>query len=338
MLSTENWVEKSKTLVWAKFIAEKEKFTVGEFKLLDTYLSRINARDPNSGAVSFTRTEYCELLGLDPSMRKEQLQRYTQHFLGNSVVINRGDEWGAYSLFTTAEAKNDKDTGQVIITIKCNPDLKDIFFNLAEDGYVRYKLKNIINLEGKYAVRLYSMLKDRPFGFKVGLDELKDYLNVNTKSNRYDQFKYFSAEILKKAIQEINERTDITADFEKVTQGRKVVAVKFTVKSKAPALPEPTEDDDEEEENMSLFGLDEEKPDDPMEFYSGALDDEFTREQVQVLVDAAAPHVPYDMTMDLYDKQMWLYHYLQSKFLLMKASGAKNPFAWLRGAVKNDWK
>lgn len=336
MLSTENWVEKSKALVWAKFIDEKEKFTVGEFKLLDTYLSRINARDPDSGAVSFTRAEYCELLGLDPSMRKEQLQRYTKHFLGNSIVINRGDEWGAYSLFTTAEAKNDKDTGQVIITIKCNPDLKDIFFNLAGDGYVRYKLKNIIALEGKYAVRLYSMLKDRPFGFKVGLNELKEYLNVNTKSDRYNQFKYFSAEILKKAINEINERTDITASFEKVAQGRKVVAVKFSVKQKAPALPEPPADDMQADEPGDIPDIN-----DRLALCASALPAHFTRNEVDYLRSLAMVHVPFEVC-NLTEKELWMHDYLDSKTKLMMVQKRtvvkEKQFSWLCRAVEENWK
>lgn len=332
-MNENNWVEKSKALVWAKFIDEN-KFSVGEFKLLDTYLSRINARDPSSGKVRFTRTEYCELMGLDPSMRKEQLSRYLQHFVGNTISINRGGKWGAYSLFVSAEVGPDPETGQVVIEIECNYKIKDIFFNLAEDGYARYKLKNIIALDGKYAVRLYCMLKDKPFGFTVKLDELKEYLNVKTKSNRYDQFKFFGAEVLKKALAEINEKTDITADFEKVTEGRKVVAIKFSVKNKAKALPPVAEERPAEEDVPA-------EVDEQQALYASVLPSELSSEEIKLLADLALEKVGI-FSGDVWDVRMQVAEYLRSKTLLMHAQKKKvHPNAyrsWLAGAIINDYK
>lgn len=335
MLDENYIVEKSKPLVWAQF----RDYGVGELKILDTYLSRINARDPDSSLVMFTKKEYAELMGIDQDVRTEQLKTYTRGLLSNVVTIDLpGEGYVQYPLFSEAKCYYDKDLGQVAIKIECNEKLKPAFFSLAQNGYVKYELKNVIALRSQYSIRLYPRLKDRPFGWTVELDELRKLLGATAAS--YDVFKDFNKCVLQKAIKEINEITDITVETENIRRGRSVAAIKFIVKQKAPALPEPPPEDGEENEgeNLSLFGPDEEKPDDPMVFYSGALDDQFTREQVQVLVDLAIPHLPFDATMDLYDKQMWTYHYLQGKFLLMKASGAQNPFAWLRKAVDEDWK
>ena len=64
-----NLVEKSKRLVWAQF----NNYTAGELRLLETYLSRINPRDPESGTVQFALVEYSALMGL-PDLRAEQVK------------------------------------------------------------------------------------------------------------------------------------------------------------------------------------------------------------------------------------------------------------------------
>ena len=69
-------VEKSKRLVWARF----NHYTAGEMRLLETYLSRINPRDPESSRVQFTLAEYKELLGLsniDARNIKPQLDHFS---------------------------------------------------------------------------------------------------------------------------------------------------------------------------------------------------------------------------------------------------------------------
>ena len=77
-------VEKSKALVWAQF----SNYGAGELKILDTYLSRINARDSNSSCVKFTKKEYAELMGLDADVRTSQLKTYTRSLLSNVVTMD----------------------------------------------------------------------------------------------------------------------------------------------------------------------------------------------------------------------------------------------------------
>jgi hypothetical protein len=79
-ISDNNLVEKSKSLVWAKF----RDYTAGELRLLEVYLSRINPRDPNSSRVEFTLAEYRDLLGLK-SLDARRIEPQIKHFLGNTV-------------------------------------------------------------------------------------------------------------------------------------------------------------------------------------------------------------------------------------------------------------
>ena len=155
MLKDTNIVEKSKVLVWAKF----QDYGIGELKILDTYLSRINARDPESALVSFTKKEYADLMGIDPNIRTSQLKAYTAGLLRNVVTIDLpGEGYVQYPLFSKAECRYDNELGQVLIKIRCHEELKPAFFDLAQKGYVQYQLKNVIALNSQFSIRLYTML------------------------------------------------------------------------------------------------------------------------------------------------------------------------------------
>ena len=231
MLDERYIVAKSKSLVWAKF----QDYSSGELKILDTYLSRINPKDPDSSLVSFTKKEYAELMGLDADIRTGQLKQYTGGLLSNVVTIDLPEKgYVQYPLFSEAKCYRDDKTGQVTIEVDCNPKLKDAFFDIARNGYVRYQLKNIISLKSQYSVRLYPKLKDRPFGWTVPLEELREMLGATASS--YDVFKDFNKHVLQKAIKEINEITDINVTAEKVRKGRLVAAIRFTVEEKKQLL------------------------------------------------------------------------------------------------------
>lgn len=331
MLDESYIVEKSKPLVWAKF----KDYGTGELKILDTYLSRINARDPESSMVTFTKKEYAELMGLDPDIRTTQLKSYTSSLLSNVVTIDLPDHgYVQYPLFSEAKCFKDKATGQIFIKIECNEKLKPAFFDLAQDGYVKYQLKNTIALSSQYSMRLYPRLKDRPMGWTVEVEELRVALGATAST--YKEFRRFNALVLKKAVKEINEITDLNVKMETVKKGKFVVAIKFRVAEKELIIQDedqfsmlPAPDNDSDREIPAV--------DDPLNMSISVLPSELTRAQVQSLHSLAADHVPYEV-LNIYEKNMWISDYLQEKVLLMEATGnVKKPYQWLYGAVKDDW-
>ena len=341
MLDERYWVEKSKALVWAQF----QDYSPGELKILDTYLSRIDPRKPESSLVSFTKKEYADLMGLDSDIRTEQLKTYTGGLLSNVVTIDLPEKgYVQYPLFSEAKCYLDDKSGQVTIEVDCNHKLKDAFFDIARNGYVRYQLKNIISLKSQYSVRLYPKLKDRPFGWTVSVSELRKILGATAAS--YDVFKDFNKHVLQKAVKEINDITDITVTTENVRKGRSVVSIKFTITEKKQILLDKEQADlfRDEEEQIKLDGvLDAEPspigdPDDPLALCASALPADFSRDQVELLRKLAIDHLPFTVA-TLEERELWLFDYLQEKTMLMKATpNVNSPFGWLRQAVAEDWK
>ena len=341
MLDEKYIVEKSKALVWAQF----QDYSSGELKILDTYLSRINPREPDSSLVTFTKKEYADLMGLDADIRTEQLKTYTGGLLSNVVTIDLPDKgYVQYPLFSEAKCYLDEKSGQVTIEVDCNHKLKTAFFDLAKNGYVRYQLKNIISLRSQYSVRLYPKLKDRPFGWTVSVEELRQILGATASS--YDVFKDFNKHVLQKAVKEINDITDIDVTTENIRKGRSVVSIKFTVKEKKQILLDKEQADllaMEEEEQISLDGVTDaepspiDDPEDPLALCASALPADFSREQVELLRNLALDHLPFTVG-SMAEKELWLFEYLQKKTLLMRAAhNVQSPFGWLRQAVAEDW-
>jgi hypothetical protein len=341
MLDERYWVEKSKALVWAQF----QDYSPGELKILDTYLSRIDPRKPESSLVTFTKKEYAELMGLDSDIRTEQLKTYTGGLLSNVVTIDLPEKgYVQYPLFSEAKCYLDDKSGQVTIEVDCNHKLKDAFFDIARNGYVRYQLKNIISLKSQYSVRLYPKLKDRPFGWTVPVPELRKILGATAAS--YDVFKDFNKHVLQKAVKEINEITDITVTTENVRKGRSVVSIKFTVTEKKQVLLDKEQADlfKNEEEQIKLEGVIDADPspigdpDDPLALCASALPADLTREQVELLRQLALEHLPFTVA-NMAERDLWLFDYLREKTMLMKATpNVVSPFGWLRQAVAENWK
>ena len=95
-------------------------------------------------------------------------------------------------------------------------DVKKFFTNMF--------LKIQFSMETKYAKLLYELLRDylgKDYnGVKIKIIELDLLLGLLNVQNldRYSQFSYFNAEILKKAIKEINEKSDISVAYEVIKE------------------------------------------------------------------------------------------------------------------------
>lgn len=88
-------VQKSKPL----FALWKSELTLAEFKILDTYLARIDSHHPERRQVIFEKGELEEKLGvkkIDTKILEERLR----HLMGNVVKIPDGDEQKGFRLIT----------------------------------------------------------------------------------------------------------------------------------------------------------------------------------------------------------------------------------------------
>ena len=228
---TKNYiVEKSKPLIWSKF----SEYNLGEMRLIDTYLAKINAREEESSEVVFTIDEYLRLLGYEypNKLKSSEIEKSLDKLLGSRIKIdlNNNGDYIKVNLFSDARViVSDPDFGKRTITIDCNPKLKEAFFGLAEKGYIEYTLDYSLRLKSKYSLKLYPLLKDKLYRreWTVELKDLRELMGATNKNN--ESFREFN-KVLQKCKKDINEVTDIEFEYEKITKGRLTRAIKFKIK------------------------------------------------------------------------------------------------------------
>lgn len=122
------------------------------------------------------------------------------------------------------------DPATLLFDVSFHRDMLPYLFRLRA-RYTVYSLDNILNFTTKYAIRLYELLKSYEYlreDIFFELDELKTRLDA-TKYNRFADFRRF---VLEKAIDEINEYTDIVVEYKpEAIHGRSIDTVFFYVSS-----------------------------------------------------------------------------------------------------------
>jgi plasmid replication initiation protein len=124
-----------------------------------------------------------------------------------------------------------------IVYIRFTSDVIPLITRL-ESHFTSYEIDKVANLTSSYAIRLYEILISwREVGKtpKYEINDLRSKLGVEPK--QYQRMNNFKARVLELAIDQINEHTDITANYNQHKRGKVITAISFSFKHKK--APEP---------------------------------------------------------------------------------------------------
>lgn len=323
-------VQKSRPL----FALWRSDLTLQEFKIMDSYLARIDSHHPEKRTVVFEKGELEKLLGVS-KINHPQLKERLKHLMGNVVEVGNPDQPKSLHLITLFEeaiARQDETTGLWEVRLECTQGAMKYCFNIEKIGYLRYKLRGIVSLQSRYSYILFTYLESqRKFkSWTVDLDKLRSILKCDQEAT-YQEYKFFNQKILQRCSKEIFEKTDQRFTYEPVKKGRKVVAIKFTLETLADSI---------EAEVPGQLTLDDFKvfdDDDPNQIYADVLPSDFTKEQVESLRMHAAQVIPYDPFSTL-PRECQIANYLARKVAIMNASRTKkpHPYNYLMAMIQND--
>lgn len=320
------------------FALWRSELTLAEFKILDTYLSRIDSHKPERRAVMFEKGELEKILGVK-KINNQDLEARLKHLMGN--VIEVPDEsmkkgFRLVTLFEEAAAEQD-DYGLWQVKLECTQKAMKYFFNVENLGYLRYKLRCITSLTSRYTYIMFIYLESNRYrkSWDVPLDELKQILDCD-KEELYKEYKFFNQKILKRVQKEMYEKTECRYSYDPIKKGRSVVAVHFEVET----LPKASLD--EVDKNQITIEQWQEQMNRDRELWEDALKVyEFTQEQLEelrtVLVCIPEYKLPEDSVTGINDIQYRWYHYLQIKITeIERRKNIKNTFAYLKKIMKKD--
>lgn len=102
-----------------------------------------------------------------------------------------------------------------------------------ESQFTSYKIDNVSNLTSGYAIRLYETICSwRGVGKtpKYQIEDIRGKLGVEPE--QYHTMSNFKARVLKTAIKQVNEHTDLTVKYEQHKTANKITAISFSFKHK----------------------------------------------------------------------------------------------------------
>lgn len=316
-------VQKSKPL----FSLWKSDLTLSEFKILDTYLSRIDSHKSEQRSVTLEKGKLEEILGVKKINRKD-LDVRLEHL--QKTLVNIGDKKriDRITLFERAQGEQD-DNGIWKVTLTCTPSAMKYIFNVDKLGYLRYQIRCITQISSLYSYILFTYLEYNRFrkSWEVSLEELKAILNC--ESDAYNEFKEFNRCILKRCQAELQKKTELRYTYEPMKNGRKVVSIKFTLETLADIeqkeLPDQLTLLDNEKENQYSSKL--------VGFLAEACDYEFSDQDMIVIKDLIIQLIPNDKSTERYDYLVRKYHILNAQ-----KQPIKNRYAYLKSIIQKDLK
>lgn len=318
----------------------RSELTLAEFKILDTYLSRINSHDTDKRVVMFEKGELENILGVKKINQKD-LEDRLKHLMGNVVEIADEDIKKGFKLITLFEeaiAEQDKN-GLWQIKLECTQKAMKYFFNIENLGYLRYKLRCITSLTSRYTYIMFIYLEANRYrkSWDISVDELKQILDCD-KEETYKAFKRFNDLLLKKVQKEMNEKTECRYKYEPIRKGRNVVAIHFEIETLSNTNLE------EIDENQMTFEQWQEEAVKEKELWQEPLEAfKFNQEQYDeifsVLITIPSDKLPQSQACHG-SVELMRYHYLDQKAKEIlrrdKQKPIRSKFAYLLKLMKQD--
>lgn len=223
----EEQVSLSRNFIVAKAnsIITKSRYslTLQQQKILLYLISRIKPNDAIGTVYELPISDFIKICGYDNAYYykaiKDDIKKL--HDTSSWIEIENGKE----VLFSWIDrAEINRNSGLIRITF--HSTVSPYLFELREK-YTQYNLINVLCLSHKYSIRLYEYLMTQKYKgeFIISVDELKKHIDAEN----YELFGHFHTRVLKPAIYDINDYTNINVEYQFKKSGRAVSHIIFKV-------------------------------------------------------------------------------------------------------------
>lgn len=209
-----------------KLIESRTKLSIAEQRLILYLLSQIQPSDKDFKIYKIPLKEFAKMIGKSKSTVYEAAKEVTKELMTRVMTLNTPE--GPLQVAWISHALYIEQQGYVELGI--SPKLKPYLLEL-KSCFTQYALKEVIQFSNQYSWRIYELCKQYAYiGERIiTVDDLRKYLDLDTKYTVYGNIK---KRILEPTAKEINSKTSLRITYEEIKrQGRKVEAIKYTIKS-----------------------------------------------------------------------------------------------------------
>jgi plasmid replication initiation protein len=209
-------------------IASKYDLNLSEMRLILEAVHNVEKDDIDFKEYEIDVEAFLQLVDSKNVSEYSRVKEFCKTILSKPLEIPRGE--GKY-MWCNWFSNIEYDEKKRKINYSFDPKLKPYLIELKEK-FTRFDIRILLKFKSFYALRIYMLLKTEIWKgneveYIVKVDEFRQMLKLEDKYTLYGHFKSRVLDIAKKYI---NEVSDIEMDFEDIKVGRKVEAIRFTVK------------------------------------------------------------------------------------------------------------
>lgn len=207
-----------------KLINSNYDLSLQEQKIILTLVSLIDSTKDNSFNVFRMKiSDFCDLLGVE-NTNHTYIKTVTKKLMTRVLEIE--DDERLFQVHWLSSCEYLKHTG--FIKLELHKELAPYLLEL-KSKFTTYYLSNVLKMKSKYSIRIYELLKGNQYKrqFRMPLGDLRRVL----KCENYEKYANLKQKVLEVAVREINQHSDLFVEYEGIKEGRKVIAVEFTVYS-----------------------------------------------------------------------------------------------------------
>lgn len=195
-------------------LIQKSRFSlpVQQMKVLLYLISKIQPTDEPGKLYTIEINDFCRVCGIDFANGKNYLdiKAAIKSIADKSIWITSPDGNTEILLRWIDRAIIEKNSGS--ISVRFHEDMFPYLLDLQE-RYTQYKLVNILPMRSKYGIRLYELLKsyeNLEGAIVMSIEDLKKRLDCDKYTSRFPDFRRYA---LDKAIDDINQYSDISVSY-----------------------------------------------------------------------------------------------------------------------------
>jgi plasmid replication initiation protein len=226
-------VVKANSLIQAGY-----RLTLAEQRVLLSAIAQIGRDDEPTDQVTYTVTANAlsDMTGTTARRAYQELAEAAHRLYRREVRIERGPN---------GEAEGPR--GRVTMTrwvqdVDYIPDEGRVelrfahsilpYLSLLQREFTTYRLRHVATMRSTHGVRLYELLQQwRQHGEReIGIDELRRMFGVE---GRYPSIADLKARVIRPAVRDVNECSDLRVEWGQRKAGRRVVAIQFTFRPRA---------------------------------------------------------------------------------------------------------
>lgn len=220
IIDLENGFTRNQSYTSTAITHSKTKMTINELKAFYQVSTLIKKDDTEFLRYSIRVNDFVEKLGFTKT-NNDYIKDLCRCLAKQTFEIEKDGIWDIYTIFSSFRF----DTKNQIITMCFNDEMRPYLLELKSNFTEIKEIKYIRQFESKYAIRIYTMLKDYRLmdSREFNIEKLTEILQL---PKSYRDFSYFNQRVLKPAISEINAKSDLKiVNLKRVKTGRKITSI-----------------------------------------------------------------------------------------------------------------